>query len=310
MIPKFPKFKRLALTDKTSISHITRLHEPYSDFNFQSLWSYNIHNNVKISLLYENLVIILESYIYEQPVISFIGRSKLEDTIDKLIKWAEKNNLERVLRLVPESVVAERPLLTHYSIIEDPDNHDYIISLEDFKDLRGAKYRSKRKNVEKFLLNYPLSTVRHLQLGRKSIQKTILGLFDDWVLDNNLSIENTRHERESLRRFLRDYRYLDGRGLGIWHHKKLLGFYLYAIDNQEYAHNYYMKTRRNHRGLYETMDHVAAHFLYNRGCRNLNIQQDLGRSKLRLSKQLCRPSKYLKKYIILPRAESLQIKSR
>ncbi len=39
MLPQFPQFKPLELTDKSDIEAITKQHLPYSDFNFVSLWN-------------------------------------------------------------------------------------------------------------------------------------------------------------------------------------------------------------------------------------------------------------------------------
>lgn len=59
MIPEFPEFKKLELSDEEKIEKITKKFPPYSDFNFVSMWSWNIYNTVTISQLKKNLVVLL-----------------------------------------------------------------------------------------------------------------------------------------------------------------------------------------------------------------------------------------------------------
>ena len=42
MIPEFPEFKKLELSNKEEIEKITQKFPPYSDFNFVSMWCLGI----------------------------------------------------------------------------------------------------------------------------------------------------------------------------------------------------------------------------------------------------------------------------
>ena len=44
MLPKFPEFKKLELNDKAVLHSVTALLPPYSDFNFTSLFSWNVND--------------------------------------------------------------------------------------------------------------------------------------------------------------------------------------------------------------------------------------------------------------------------
>lgn len=41
MIPKFPEFKKLELSNKEEIENFTSKFPPYSDFNFVSMWCWD-----------------------------------------------------------------------------------------------------------------------------------------------------------------------------------------------------------------------------------------------------------------------------
>lgn len=63
MIPEFPNFKKIELSDQKEIESFTSKFPPYSDFNFTSLWSWDTHTNMQISILNKNLVIRFNDYL-------------------------------------------------------------------------------------------------------------------------------------------------------------------------------------------------------------------------------------------------------
>lgn len=73
MIPKFPKFKHIELIDKEEIEKITQKFPPYSDFNFISMWSWDIKVEMIISKLNNNLVVRFTDYLTGYPFFSFLG---------------------------------------------------------------------------------------------------------------------------------------------------------------------------------------------------------------------------------------------
>lgn len=73
MIPEFPKFKHIELIDKEEIEQITHKYPPYSDFNFVSMWSWDIKGEIRISKLNNNLVVRFTDYLSGNPFFSFLG---------------------------------------------------------------------------------------------------------------------------------------------------------------------------------------------------------------------------------------------
>src|SRR3989338_5939738 len=107
MIPKFPKFKKLELSDKKDIEKFTSKFPPYSDFNFVSMWSWDIKGEMRISILNENLVVRFTDYITGEPFFSFLGNNKVNETAEALIDLSKKEGLKPMLKLVPELVVQQ-----------------------------------------------------------------------------------------------------------------------------------------------------------------------------------------------------------
>lgn len=63
MISEFPQFKKLELADKKDIEKFTSKFPPYSDFNFVSMWSWDIRGEMRVSQLNGNLVVRFTDYL-------------------------------------------------------------------------------------------------------------------------------------------------------------------------------------------------------------------------------------------------------
>ena len=73
MIPKFPQFKKIELSDRVDVEAHTSLFEPYSDFEFTCLWTWDMKGERMISELNNNLVVRFTDYNTHNPFLSFLG---------------------------------------------------------------------------------------------------------------------------------------------------------------------------------------------------------------------------------------------
>src|SRR6185436_18619332 len=105
MIPEFPEFKKLELTDKEEVEKFTSKFPPYSDFNFVSMWSWDIKGEMRLSMLNGNLVVRFTDYLTGELFYSFLGNSKVNETAEMLINFSRKEGLGAKLRLVPEDSI-------------------------------------------------------------------------------------------------------------------------------------------------------------------------------------------------------------
>src|SRR5690348_5704367 len=123
MFPVFPSFKKLELSDKSEFESFVKKFEPYSDFNFVSLWSYNTEDDFELSILNGNLVLKMNNYITLKPFYTFLGDQQIEETISTLLNFSESKNLIPEIRLIPEvNVLSELDSLSQkFEMKEDPD---------------------------------------------------------------------------------------------------------------------------------------------------------------------------------------------
>src|SRR3989338_6915620 len=80
MIPEFPQFKKLELSDKADVEKFTLPYSPYSDFNFTGTWSWDVRDKMQISQLNTNYVIRFINYISGEAFYTFLGKNNTTDT--------------------------------------------------------------------------------------------------------------------------------------------------------------------------------------------------------------------------------------
>src|SRR6185436_18008967 len=93
-LPEFPNFKSLELSDKGAIEAITKKFPPYSDFNFVSMWAWDIKGEVRVSQLYGNLIVRFTDYLTGEPFYSFLGDSKVNETVRALLELSKRDGLK------------------------------------------------------------------------------------------------------------------------------------------------------------------------------------------------------------------------
>lgn len=298
MIPFFPVFKNLEFSDKEQVEDITLKHAPYSDFNFVSMWLWDINHQIQISQLNGNIVICLPDYLNGDPAFSFLGNHLHDDTLQKVISYAKTKTGKGLAKYLPDDVVKDLDR-TKFVINEDRDNFDYIYSIDDLVALNGHKYESKRGFIHRFLKKYPGYSLRNIDLTDHGIQKMIIELDNLWI-ENKLSEgKNPQSANESLaiERLLLAANKLDLVSYGIFIKDELVGFSINEyIKKSDYVISHFMKGDSEVVGVYAMLMNQGCVKFLNDGKRFFNFEQDLGLPGLRKSKESYRPSTYLRKY--------------
>ena len=150
MIPKFPEFKNLELSDKVEIETITKQFPPYSDFHFTEMWCWDIHEPALLSKLNDNLVVKQTDCLTGKPFYSIIGTKSISETIEKVFAFLTKHGLPLTLKWIPEETIKYVNGFSS-SIIEDKDNHDYIYDVAKIYTSKGNEFRHHRNRVKLFV---------------------------------------------------------------------------------------------------------------------------------------------------------------
>ncbi|MFA6392496.1 MAG: phosphatidylglycerol lysyltransferase domain-containing protein [Candidatus Paceibacterota bacterium] len=298
MIPEFPKMKSIELSDREEVEKITKKYPPYSDFNFISMWSWDIKGEMRLSQFHGNLIVRFTDYLTGEPFYSFLGNTEVNNITQKLLDLSIKEETKPKLYLISDDVAR---IITHdkFRIEEDSDNFDYIFDLEEISFLKGSKFASQRNKVNKFSKKFLDIKVTKLNLKDLDIQKKILDLDEFW-LKNKIKKDTNFHFKNEL---LSTHKFFAGNfedsvGIGIYNKEKLIAYSISNISNDKnFAVSHFSKADINFEGIYDYLMKENAKFLIECGCKFLNFEQDLGLPGLRNSKRsfMCR---FLKKFTI------------
>ncbi len=299
MIPKFPDFKKLELADKFDIETFTQKYLPYSDFNFTSMWSWDIKKNMIWSVLNGNLVVRFNDYITGESFFSYLGTHKVNDTIIKLIEYAKNDCKSSILKLVPELCI-EGIDTSLYIVKEDINNFDYLYDISSLSAYRGNKFLTQRNMVNRLLKHHPEIQSKLINIHQTSIQKEVLQLVDVWEknkIDSHKSIEK-ENELLALRKLFGSINEINLVCVGVYSHNELIAFSLNELLPSDYAIAHFAKSNVLFPGIYAYLMRETNRVLSQHERKVLNFEQDLGLNNLRYSKRSFRPISFLKKYTI------------
>ena len=293
MIAKFPLFSKLSIEHMPMVDTIVSEFEPYSDFNFTSLFCWNMDESTQISDLNGNLVIKFPDYLTGKTTYSVLGKKNLDDTLETMMSRTDE------LRLIPEVVVNNLKNKERYDITLDSDSHDYIYSLQDHASLTGQKFREKRKKVNRFAVRHEGKfVIREINLRDKKAKTQILQAFDSWAGAKSKTTDEISNERIAVTKLVANASSFDLLVLTIELEGKICGFSIHEPVSEDYAICHFHKTISSYPNIDVFLTSQAAQDLVKRGYKYVNWEQDLGISGLRESKQSYKPIKLLKKYII------------
>lgn len=310
MLPQFPQFKKLELSDKNDIEKITSQYPPYSDFNFTSMWSWDIKEEMRISQLNDNLVARFSDYLTGKPFYSFLGSNKTNETAEALLELSKKERLMAQLKLIPEEI-ATGLSESKFFVKEDIDNFDYIYTIEDLKNFSDRKFQSKRRARRHFLQAYPNVTIKFIDLSDIKIQEKLLNLYEKWVEFKIKKKKNVdaRNETAALKKFFLICKQSNFLVNGVFVNETLVGCSVIESLNSEYTISHFLKADNNYEGIHSFIMQEEMKIISDTMQNKIffNFEQDLGISGLRASKTSLNPKCFLKKFTIAEKTFLKQI---
>lgn len=304
MIPTFPEFKPIELEDRFSIDQITSKFHPYSDFNFTSLWSWNIHNETRLSQLNGNLVILFKDYISETFCLSFIGYEECAETAQILLEYSEKKYRVDCLQLVPEISITSFKDSKEYDISPDRDSHDYIYSVPFLANINTLPNDTLAQKVRQFSRLHPHYVVIR-QLLRDACKAELLCVFERWAENRNIANYYNLNEYRAFQRLI-ESDMSQVKVISIYVGDTLVAFIIIELISSEYALVHFEKADVKYKGIYEALLWEVGKSLLSAGIKYLNFEQDLGITGIRRAKEKMKPVFFLKKYV-LKRSEAIRL---
>jgi uncharacterized protein len=296
MIPTYPHFKKIELIDKKDVEKFTSKFPPISDFNFYNIWAWDLKGEMGLSVLNDNLAVKFTDYLNGQPLLSFLGINKINETTRELIKFSENNYKNNVLKLIPEIVV---DLLdkSEFEAISDKDSRDYVYSVPHLATMNVWHQNSLSKEIRLFVKKYSDYIVKQNSILEISADE-YLELFKTW--SENKKIENF-FELNEYKAFKRMFQINDEKVkiTSLYVKDVLIGFSLFEILTDDYLICHFAKADISyHPSVYAVLNFEEAKILDKQGIKYYNWQQSLGIKGLEQSKMKYKPVSFMNKFII------------
>jgi hypothetical protein len=250
--------KKLTWADKAEIIDFTNQFLPYSDFNFTSLWSYNIADDTQFYLDSNIFIIQMADYITNRPIYSFLGKKNTMEYLSEM-KTIFANTPEGIhFQYVPEiSIGPELQKDTKIVIEEDRDNFDYILSIKNIIAHEGGKYEHMRWRINQFTKYYPNWCSNKTDLQNEEEKEQLKLIFNIWA---ETKIErNTEHEKIALERLLESGHELPIHCISLEIEGAIIGFSIMEKVNK-YAIGHFMKANPAYKGVFDMLYLESAKF--------------------------------------------------
>lgn len=299
MLPRFPELKPIELSDRPPVEAITRRFKPISDYNFGSLWCWDVAGTCRIGTLNGNLVVRFKDYQTDIAFYSFLGDNLVVETARELIARSRNEGLSPRLGLISESVIAAGSWPeSEFAIVADPPNFDYVLSVKEWTALPGNRYAAHRARANKAARKHCL-TNRPLDLHCRTTQRSMLRLFDRWAEIRAGTVGERQRERTALERLFLPGAANGVSGCAVYEGATMCGFTVWeGTPGGAYSNHHFMKTDWTVPGLSSLLIHLRSHSLFVAGYEFANIEQDLGIPGLGAYKRSLQPCHFLHKYLI------------
>ncbi|MBP6866469.1 MAG: DUF2156 domain-containing protein [Candidatus Pacebacteria bacterium] len=294
MIPEFPKFKKLELSDRSRVEQITNKFPPHSDFNFISMWSWDTKGEVGVSCLYGNLVVKFTDYLTGDPFFSFLGENSVEDTINTLLTFSEDKYKKSHLKYISEDLIKLHVSKDVFDIQDDIASHDYVYEVEHLANMHNWPKHSSGKNIRQFLKEFNDYNVKHFELA-DAPKKDCLDLFKRWAQNREATNSELNELKAAERLFKSNISEL--KVVALYLKDKIVGFTVYEIVATGYAVSHFAKAdKSHHKSIGDVLNWEEAKILSTQGVKYFNWEEDLGIEGLRKFKEKYKPAFLLKKY--------------
>lgn len=302
MIAEFPTFTPVSPSIMQDIVELAPEVQHYADFSPFALWCWNRGYPGGVSQLYGNLVIRWKDPTLGQPYLSFAAQDGFLETATMLIDYANRHNLSPCLRGIPSPCQEVCDAIEgKFRVNDDRDNFEYLLSVDEWTRLHGAKFRNMRNTINK-LERRLAPSIRLLSLEDEETRTSISRLCNRWAEQRGMTRLQFRPEQTAIQNLFDHIPVERMFVVGVYVHDKLVGFSINECSDAGVGIGHFAKADYAHPGLYTYMLHHVCAYLHDKGVELLNIEQDLGIPGLREAKLLLRPVELLEKVMISARS--------
>lgn len=302
---KFPHFQKFSPDDIDSyLNFYSTLKYPYCDFSIDDvcIWL-NYNGDLEMSELNDNLVLRFSNVIDKNTqYYTFLGTSKLYDTLTTLMSYFHDNLIEPCLYYIPEETATLITELKNrsFTIEEDVDNRDYIYNVDDLLGLQGKPYENIRRRINHFKRENPNIEIREFNLQDENDKNLIRNTITKWSRrKSSLRNDPDNQELNVIRKHLRLADELPVHAYGLFVNNALVNINIFNLPpHKDWLIFNHIKCDYTYKNVYGYAFYALCQIAHSRGIKWVNFEQDLGIEGLRQIKTFFRPAKFLKRYTI------------
>jgi hypothetical protein len=289
MIPEYPKFKPLELSDRAGFEKRLSEHPVRAcELAFTNLYIWKDFDNPRITTIGENICVLLEPPNESKYFLEPLGDYRLDETVETCLD--ETGRISRASREFISRIRRDK-----FEVKMMRDQHDYIYRVEELAELSGRRYDGKRNHINAFRKRCPDYKIIDLDGSFKSES---IDIYDRWSRSKDGSFESelaVECQRKALENAFDAYRDLDILGSGIVVEGELKAFMLASRQ----CHNTVCTPLSYHtneiQGLSHTLLWETCRGLFS-GFEYVNMEQDLGIAGLRKYKKSYYPYRMEEKF--------------
>jgi hypothetical protein len=277
-------FKKVRIEDKEAIEFFLFKYSSFclSAFTFSSLvaWETVYHYQwavINDTLLLKFITIEDGKEQLMQPIGEFLKLLQ-----DKIIQYAQTLDYRLTIYGVSNAFISQHPeFVAYFERTEHRDMDNYIYSAADLAILKGGNYQSKRNLITQFERNNNWTSE---PISKKNIPDcfaVIRKIYNQNELDADSYLA---HELKALDFVLNHFSQFKEEGVLIRVDGKPVAFSIYEHLNPSTCVVHFEKAMREYKGLYQLVNRETAKKIYEKGCKNINREEDLGIEGLRKAK--------------------------
>jgi len=292
-VPAYPNFSPLCMEMRSEIhSCLDLISDGISEFTFSGLYLFKNRYQYRVTRLEDSTLIIsgvspLDNKAFFMSPCGYPGDEILKQLFKTHDYW------KNIPPSFPESMINNMPFIQYMetlgiSVIEDPDNFDYLYLRSELAELSGKKFHKKKNHVNAFVRAWPDHKGLALEAALIPDAMTVL---EGWKNDKGEDIDYFA-AKEALEQFSA----LQLKGALYYAGNKPIAFCLgenAALGTMFVVH--IEKALESYRGVYQYMNQAFAASLPE-NFKFINREQDLGNEGLRQAKMTYRPSGFVRKY--------------
>jgi len=272
-IPNFPDFKTLNVNDGNVVRSIISKYPSYSDFGFTSMLCWDTEEEIELSILHDNLVVLFQDYEDSKKFFSLIGTENIDETIRTIINLSIERGFGIDLKLVPQVVVDNIISKKEFIIEENRDNFDYILSVRHHAELKGAKNDNRRYRINKFIREFGDSlVVKRLDLTNKDEQEQLIKCLAVWEKSRKKDPRTVAKEKKAINRLLNFSNLLPVKCMGFYINGRLRAFSVYEIIHDRTSCIHFEKCDLKYGGIAHYVRNAVAKELHTKNTRHINYE--------------------------------------